>query len=101
MEITIISILMFLAIGFSFFVTVGYENFRGITVELDKVYDNTSEMAYAVRDELKHRGKQCEIVEIGKGYPKLLVNEKIYTANYKVASVSGFPVQVIQLRPCK
>lgn len=95
------SVLMFLAIGFSFFVSVGYENFRGFTIELDKFYDNTSEMAYAVIDELKRRGKQCEIVEIGKGYPKLLVNEKKYIASYKFASVSGFPVQVIQLRPCK
>lgn len=96
-----VGILMFGAITYSVFVSFGYENFRGITIELNEVYDNTSEMAYAARDELKRRGKQCEIVELGNGYPKLLVDGKKYTAAYKFASIKGFPVQVVQLRVCK
>lgn len=97
----IVCVLMIGAVTYSAFVSLGYENFRGITIELDKVYNNTSEMAYAARDELKRRGKQCEIAELGNGYPKLLVDGKKYTAAYKFASVKGFPVQVVQLRVCK
>lgn len=99
--LTISIIAMGLAVGYSYFVAIGHENFKGITVVLDKVYNNTSDMAYAVRDELENKGKQCEIVELGDGYPKLSVDGKKYVAVGKVASMEGFPVQVIQLKVCK
>jgi len=33
-------------------------------------------MDYEVIQELKKKGKECEILEMDKGYPKLLVNNK-------------------------
>ena len=92
----IIIILMFVAVAFSGLVSIGYN--RGINIVLDKFYTNTTEMAYATVEELKKEGKQCEILEIGNGYPKLLVNGKKYILVNNMASAAGFPTQVIQLK---
>ena len=44
----IIIILMAIAVGYTFLVTIGYDNFKGITLQLDEMYTNTAEMACAV-----------------------------------------------------
>jgi flavorubredoxin len=62
---------MFIAVVYSGLVSIRYDNFKGITLELDKIYSNTSEMEYATIEELRKRGKECEIEELRKGYPKL------------------------------
>lgn len=104
MSILIIIIIMLVFGAVMFYtnmVTFGYDNFKGITLELDEMYNNDTEIAYAAVEELRKRGKECEIVELGKGYPKLLVNGNKYSLTYKMASMRGFPVQVVQLKLCK
>lgn len=97
----IIIIFMFSAVFFSWLVTVGYDNFKGITLQLDQMYNNPTEMAYATVKGLRESGKECEIIELGKGYPKLLVNGKKYTLTHKMASIYGVPMQVVQLKFCR
>lgn len=96
-----IGVLMLSAAAYSFLTSTGYDNFKGITLELDTMYDNTTEMAHAAVEELRSRGKQCSILETGNGYPKLLVDGKRYVLIGKMASAKGFPVQVAQLKPVK
>ena len=38
---------------------------------------------------------------MGKGYPKFLIDGKKYVMIYKMASMRGFPMQVVQLKLCK
>lgn len=97
----IITVLMFIAVGYTFLVTTGYDNFKGITIQLDEMYTNTGEMAYAVFSELRKQERQCEIMEMRKGYPKFLIDGKKYVMTYKMASMQGFPMQVVQLKLCK
>lgn len=97
----IIAIAMFAAFAYTLLVTVGYDNFSGITLELDNMYNNTREIADAVVNQLEKEGKQCEILEVGNGYPKLLVDGKKYILTFKMASMVGFPTQVVQLKRCK
>lgn len=65
------------------------------------MYKNSDEMAFQVFEKLKEQGKECEILETGKEYPKFLINGKKYIMMHKIASVKGFPVQAIQLKICK
>ena len=78
--IGIIALLIMVSIMLAYagFITLGYDNFRGITIQLDKVYKNTAEMASATFEELKKQGKECEIIEMGEGYPKFIVDGKKY-----------------------
>ncbi|MEK6264311.1 MAG: hypothetical protein N2B06_06020 [Clostridium sp.] len=92
---------MMVAVGYSVLVTTGYNNFRGINLQLDDMYKSTDEMAFEVYEQLKSKGKECEILETGKEYPKFLINGKKYIMIHKIASMSGFPVQAIQLKICK
>lgn len=78
---------MLVVVCYANLVTTGYDNFRGITLQLDEMYTNTNEMACVVFEELKKQGRECEITEMGKGYPKF--------------SIEGFPVQTVQLKICK
>jgi hypothetical protein len=96
-----ITIIILAVMFIVFLVTTGYDNFNGITLELDEMYTNTDEMACAVLEELKKQRRECEIIEMGKGYPKFLIDGKKYLMTYKMASISGFPVQVIHLKICK
>lgn len=100
--LSILALVAMLAIvWYTFLVTTGYDNFKGITLQLDDMYSNTNEMACAVSDELIKQGKECEIVEMGESYPKFLVDGKKYVMTYKMASIKGLPVQTIQLKICK
>ncbi|PRR81844.1 hypothetical protein [Clostridium vincentii] len=97
-------VVILLLLGMMFYLglfTTGYNNLRGITVELDELSTNTNEMAYAVYEKLKDQGKECEIIEMGEGYPKFLVDKKKYSMLPRTGSWRGFPVQIVQLRPCK
>lgn len=100
--IGIISIaIMLVVVGYADLVTTGYDNFKGITLQLDEMYKNTGEMAYAVFEQLTKQGKECEIIEMEKGYPKFIIDRKKYVMIHKMVSMKGFPVQVIQLKICK
>ena len=102
MIIGIIAIVALLVvIGYTFLVTTGYENLRGINLQLDEIYKNKDEMAYAVFEKLTEQGKECEILETGKEYPKFLINGKKYTMVHKMASMRGIPIQAIQLKICR
>jgi hypothetical protein len=102
MILSIVAIIaMMLAVGYSVLVTTGYNNFRGINLQLDDMYKSTDEMAFEVYEQLKNKGKECEILETGKEYPKFLINGKKYIMIHKIASMRGFPVQAIQLKICK
>ena len=92
---------LLVVIGYTFLVTTGYDNFKGINLQLDERYTNTNEMACAVFEKLTKQGKECEILETGKEYPKFLINGKKYTMIHKMASMRGIPVQAIQLKICK
>jgi hypothetical protein len=94
----IITILIVITLGYIFLITIGYDNFRGITLQLDDVYTNTSEMACAVFNELRKQERECEVIEMGKGYPKFLVDGKKYLMTYKMASIYGVPMQVVHLK---
>jgi hypothetical protein len=103
MEVTlcIIGIIaMMLAVGYSVLVTTGYNNFRGINLQLDDMNKSTDEMAFEVYEQLKNKGKECEILETGKEYPEFIINGKKYIMIHKIASTRGFPVQAIQLKIC-
>jgi hypothetical protein len=89
------------AVGYSVLVTTGYNNFRGINLQLDDMNKSTDEMAFDVYEQLKSKGKECEILETGTEYPEFLINGKKYTMIHKIASMRGLPVQAIQLKICK
>jgi flavorubredoxin len=102
MIIGIISIIVMVVIlGYTGLVTTGYDNFKGINLQLDEMYTSSNEMAYAVFEELKKQGKECEIIESGKEYPRLLINSKKYIMTSKMTSMTGFPAQTVQLKICK
>lgn len=80
-------------------VVTGYNNFGGITLQLDDYYTDVNEMASAALSELKNQGRQCEIIEARAGeYPKFLVDGSKYVMIYRMASVARVPVQVIHLK---
>lgn len=102
MFLGIIALLAMMGIvGYSVLVTTGFDNFKGINFQLEKIYKNTDEMAFEVYERLKRKGKECEILETGKEYPAFLIDGKKYIMIHKIASVRGFPVQAIQLKICK
>lgn len=94
----ILTVIFLMVAGYVFLVTTGYDNLKGINLQLDEMYSDTNEMACAVFAELKKQGRECEVVEMGKGYPQFLVDGKKYLMTYKMASISGLPVQTIQLK---
>jgi len=100
--IGIIALLIVLGIViYAGLVTSGFDNFRGITLQLDDVYNNPKKMACAVFEELQKRGKECEIIEMDEGYPKFLIEEKKYVMVPKICSFKGIPYQVVHLKLCK
>lgn len=88
-------------LGYVFLSTTGYDYIHGITLQLDEMYTNINEMADAVLEELKKRGKNCEIIEKGNGYPKFLIDGKKYQLIDKMACVGGAPLQSAQLKLIK
>lgn len=97
----ILIVLVPVVLGYLFFITMGHDNFRGITLQLDDMYTNKNEMARAVFQELKKQGRDCEILENGPGYPKLLVDGRKYLMTYRMGSIYGIPMQVVHLKICK
>ena len=97
----IISILIIAVLGYIFLLSIGYDNFRGITLQLDEVYTSIDEMTCAVFKELRKQERQCEVIEMGKGYPKFLVDGKKYLMTYRTVNMGGVPMQAVQLRLCK
>lgn len=82
-------------------VGAGFDNLRGITVGLDDNYNNTTEMAHAVFEKLKIKYTECEMIDMGEGYPEFIINGKRYLMFPRIGSANGFPYQVIQLRILK
>jgi len=76
------------------------KRFKGITIQLDKIYGSTDEIACEVIEILKKEGRKCGILETGKEYPKLLVDEKKYVMVHIIDSIKGLLVQVVQLQLC-
>ena len=97
----VLGIVMVVILGYVGLVTLGYDNLRGITLQLDEMYTDINEMACVVFAELKKQGRECEVIEMGKGYPKFMVDGKKYIMISKMASVRGIPVQTVQLKVCK
>lgn len=97
----IIAILLSLVLSCLLLITVHHITTGGITLELDEMYSSINEMACAAYEELKKQGRQCEIIEIGKGYPKFLIDGRKYFMMPRMTSVYGVPMQVVQFKMCR
>lgn len=95
----LLKILAIIGVCFIYILVLGYDNFGGITLQLDDYYTNANDMASGALAELRKQGRQCEIIGTKTGeLPKFLVDGKKYVMVYKMASAAGVPVQTIQLK---
>ena len=93
------SILIIVAFYYSFLISVGGDNFKGINLQLDDFYTNNKEMALAAFEELKKQGKSCEIIKLSNGFSEIMVEGKKYFVTSRVGGIKGGIMQTIQLRP--
>jgi hypothetical protein len=84
------------------FLTKRYDKLNVIEIQLDYMYENEDEMAYAVLDKLKKQGNRCKITELKEGHLTIFtVEEKKYKMMYKLDTTCYYPIQTIQLKICK
>ena len=72
-----------------------------IKIRIDCYYKTNKEIAMRAYDELKKKGRECEITKLSDGFSEIRVDDKIYYVTGTVFGVKGGLTQTITLKPIK
>ena len=72
-----------------------------IKIRLDGFYKTNKEMATAAYEELKNKGKDCEIIKLSDSFSEIKVDDKMYYVTGMVFGFGGGLSQTIILKPLK
>ena len=72
-----------------------------IKIRIDGFYKTNKEIAMVAYDELKKKGRECEITKLSDGFSEIRVDDKMYYVTGTVIGVKGGITQTITLKPMK
>lgn len=93
-------ILLILGVGLLYWIYLDKTK-ENIKIRVDGYYKTNKEMATAACEELKNKGKDCEITKLSNSFSEIRVDDKIYYVTGMVFGIKGGMTQTITLKPLK
>lgn len=93
-----ILVVVILALGYWIYASRTRGN---IKIRLDGFYKTNKEMATAAYEELKNKGKDCEIIKLSDSFSEMRVDDKMYYVTGLSYGMKGGIFQIITLKPLR
>ena len=74
---------------------------ENIKIRIEGYYKTNKEIAVVAYEELKKKGRDCEIIKLSNSFSEIRVDDKMYYVTGMVFGIKGGMTQIITLKPLR